>query len=76
MDSKPLTVVGLSMSLPSGGRKARNQPAAPLDEAAGRSVRYLACTLDVMEAITPDAILNCSVRLVIPCRRAIQSKSV
>jgi hypothetical protein len=35
-----------------------------------------AFTLDVMEAITIDAILNCSSRLTMPCRTAIQAKSV
>ena len=38
--------------------------------------RYFAFTLDVMDAITPEAILNWSLRLLMPCRRAIQSKSV
>ena len=41
-----------------------------------RSDRYFAFTLDVMEVITLDAILNWSLRFSIPCRRAIQSKSV
>jgi hypothetical protein len=35
-----------------------------------------AFTLDVMDAITVEAILNWSLRFLIPCRRAIQSKSV
>jgi hypothetical protein len=38
--------------------------------------RYFALTLEVMELITLDAILNWSLRFSIPCRRAIQSKSV
>ena len=38
--------------------------------------RYFALTLDVIEVITLEAILNWSVRFSIPCRRAIQSKSV
>jgi hypothetical protein len=38
--------------------------------------RYFGFTLDVMELITLDAILNWSARFSIPCRRAIQSKSV
>jgi hypothetical protein len=38
--------------------------------------RYFVLTLDVMELITADAILNWSLRFSIPCRRAIQSKSV
>ena len=33
-------------------------------------------TLDVIEAITIDAILNCSTRLTMPWRAAIQAKSV
>ena len=39
-------------------------------------IGYFAFTLDVMEVITLDAILNCSLRSPIPWRRAIQSKSV
>jgi hypothetical protein len=27
---------------------------------------YFACTLDVMDAITADAVLNCSLRFLIP----------
>ena len=38
--------------------------------------RYFAFTLDVIEVITLDAILNWSFRFSIPCRCAIQSKSV
>ena len=37
---------------------------------------YFACALEVMEAITLVAILNCSSRLSMPWRRAIQLKSV
>lgn len=37
---------------------------------------YLACALEVIEAITLVAILNCSSRLSMPWRRAIQPKSV
>src|SRR5437870_3234793 len=37
---------------------------------------YFAFTLEVIEVITLDAILNWSLRFSIPCRRAIQSKSV
>ncbi len=37
---------------------------------------YFAFTLDVIDVITLDAILNSSLRFLIPCRRAIQSKSV
>src|SRR5262249_39401875 len=40
------------------------------------SITYFAFTLDVMEVITLDAILNWSLRFSIPCRRAIQPKSV
>jgi hypothetical protein len=38
--------------------------------------RYFGFTLDVMELITLDAILSWSARFSIPCRRAIQPKSV
>jgi hypothetical protein len=38
--------------------------------------RYLSLTLEVMDAITLEAMLNSASRLVIPCRRAIQGKSV
>jgi hypothetical protein len=37
---------------------------------------YFDFTLEVIEVITLDAILNWSLRFSIPCRRAIQSKSV
>jgi len=39
-----------------------------------RFSNYFAVTLEVIEAV--DAILNWSLRFLIPCRRAIQSKSV
>lgn len=38
--------------------------------------RYRPATLDAIEAITPLAVLNCSVSGAMPCRRAIQAKSV
>src|SRR6516162_6929776 len=41
-----------------------------------RVSNYFAVTLEVIEAMTVDAILNWSLRFLIPCRRAIQSKSV
>jgi hypothetical protein len=41
-----------------------------------QSARYFAVTLDVMDAITFDAVLNWSGRFSMPCRRAIQAKSV
>jgi hypothetical protein len=40
------------------------------------SMHHFALTLDVMDAMTAEAILNWSLRLSIPCRRAIHSKSV
>lgn len=43
---------------------------------AGPLNRYFALTLDVIDVITLEAILNWSARFSIPCRRAIQSKSV
>jgi hypothetical protein len=42
----------------------------------GSSMHHFAFTLDVMDAMTAEAILNWSLRLSIPCRRAIHSKSV
>jgi hypothetical protein len=50
----------------------KTPPTFPLD----RDSNYLAITLDVIEAMTVDAILNWSLRFSIPCRRAIQLKSV
>ena len=41
-----------------------------------RISNYFAVTLDVMEAMTVEAVLNWSLRFLIPCRRAIQLKSV
>src|SRR5262245_13230268 len=55
---------------PAGAETAR------LSAGRRRAVRYFDFTLDVIESITVDAILNCSLRLLIPWRRAIQSKSV
>jgi hypothetical protein len=53
---------------------------APDDKAPGlparKSFNYLLVTLDVIEAITSDAILNCASRSAMPWRRAIQAKSV
>jgi hypothetical protein len=37
---------------------------------------YCPATLDVIEAITPLAVANCSVPAGMPCRRAIHAKSV
>src|SRR5262245_49142103 len=41
-----------------------------------RDSNYFAVTLDVIDAMTVDAILNWSLRFSIPLRRAIQLKSV
>ena len=57
-------------------RGAKTAAPADVPEPACQSARYFAFTLDVMDEITPDAILNWSLRFLIPCRRAIQSKSV
>ena len=54
-------------------RFAAKQPRASRLSA---SESYFACALEVMEAITLVAILNCSSRLSMPWRRAIQPKSV
>jgi len=53
--------------LGSGRREALSRPAC---------VGYFAFTLEVIEPITVDAILNWSLRFLMPWRRAIQSKSV
>jgi hypothetical protein len=37
---------------------------------------YFPFTLEVIDAMTIDAILNCSLRFVMPWRAAIQAKSV
>lgn len=55
---------------------ARATPCKPAEPIRSPLNRYFALTLDVMELITLDAILNWSLRFSIPCRRAIQSKSV
>jgi hypothetical protein len=55
--------------------RTRSSPREPGGYASPLN-RYFAFTLDVIEVITLDAILNWSVRFSIPCRRAIQSKSV
>src|SRR6516165_2211863 len=43
---------------------------------AHRYAGYFLVTLEVIDAITSEAILNCASRFLIPCRRAIQPKSV
>jgi hypothetical protein len=43
----------------------------PARRATAGDGRYFAVTLDVIEAMTIDAILNSASRLVMPCRCAI-----
>ena len=50
--------------------------AAVLPKAGRPAEGYFALTLDVIESITVEAVWNWSLRLSIPCRRAIHSKSV
>lgn len=64
------------------GKSDSKKEMAPVHQTAGAkfcgSCEFMpqAFTLDVMEAITIDAILNCSSRLTMPCRSAIHAKSV
>jgi hypothetical protein len=57
------------------GKKIAPAAQAPEPE-EGRIDTYAAFTLDVIDAITIDAILNWSARLTMPWRAAIQAKSV
>ena len=64
----PMAAQGNDLHCLGGGqREVLSRPAG---------VGYFAFTLEVIEPITVDAILNWSLRFVMPWRRAIQSKSV
>ena len=72
-----LEVDRVDLSVPSRlHRPHQKRLCGKADGYAGRLNRYFALTLDVIEVTTLEAILNWSVQFSIPCRRAIQSKSV
>ena len=64
----PMAAQGNDLRYLGGGRRQ------VLSRPAGAG--YFAFTLEVIEPITVDAILNWSLRFLMPWRRAIQSKSV
>src|SRR5215475_4132455 len=71
-----IAIAGRYSANPTQKRNGSGRPNAEAKFCGPCGFMPQAFTLDVMEAITIDAILNCSSRLTMPCRSAIHAKSV